>query len=186
MTQKITITVPDDIHGRLQAVKDAINVSGVCQGAIIKAVEYEELKGKEMPKMEKLVERLKMEKSEGEEEWKKIGLEDGREHAPVWLSYAQFKAIAKRYRETGGFGQLANYQAQEYRLVCEANQSRNRNTGDYLTVEIIGNVISDEVQWLRERMSELSYDGDPVDEEAYLTGWLEGVMSIWNQVEAEL
>jgi len=42
MTQKIAISLPDELYGRLQKVKDRFNVSGVCQAAITDEVSRQE------------------------------------------------------------------------------------------------------------------------------------------------
>lgn len=58
MAQRITITIPDSLHDRLQAVKDQINVSVICQEAIMQAVGIEEIKQKQISKIEMLLQRL--------------------------------------------------------------------------------------------------------------------------------
>ncbi|MEH1779701.1 MAG: hypothetical protein V7L26_11410 [Nostoc sp.] len=44
MAQRITITLPDNLHERLQMFKESLNVSGVCQQAIDLAIQIEEIK----------------------------------------------------------------------------------------------------------------------------------------------
>jgi len=59
VAQRITSTIPDDLHERLQVVKEGINVSGVCQRAIYLAIQIEEIKARtDIPSMEKALARL--------------------------------------------------------------------------------------------------------------------------------
>ena len=44
MVQRLTITVPDELNNRLRNVKGKFNISGICQSAIEKVVEFEEFK----------------------------------------------------------------------------------------------------------------------------------------------
>lgn len=46
MVQKVTITLPDDLSERLDAVKKTFNVSGVCQEAIRQEVAHQEILSK--------------------------------------------------------------------------------------------------------------------------------------------
>jgi hypothetical protein len=117
----------------------------------------EELKDKEIPEMEKLIERLRMEKAKEEKEWKEVGLRDGKEDAAKTLSYSEFKGIEK------GYGDLFRYDL----------------TGDAID-QAMGS------EWLSEAVSKLA-DNDPsFDEIVYLTAWLEGVMEVWQQVKDKL
>ncbi|MGA3117374.1 MAG: hypothetical protein ABSF90_23410 [Syntrophobacteraceae bacterium] len=81
MAQRITITIPDSLHERLQAVKDRINVSGICQEAIIQAVCIEEVRVQSTPEMESLLERLQKEKEQYFIGSKNDGIQDGMEDA---------------------------------------------------------------------------------------------------------
>jgi hypothetical protein len=98
MTQRITITIPDSLHDRLQAVKDRINVSGICQEAIMHAVGIEEIKGQDVPETEKLLARLQKEKEKYEVGWREQGLKDGREDAHK-LHYVEFLELDRVLQE---------------------------------------------------------------------------------------
>ena len=89
MAQRITVTLPDALHERLQRVKEALNVSQICQRAIEQVVEIEEIKLKEIPVMEKVIERLRLEKQQSEATLKQDAVLDGKEDA-VELSYDEF------------------------------------------------------------------------------------------------
>src|SRR5208337_3483900 len=85
MVQRITITIPDGLYERLQAVKDRINVSGICQEAIMQAVGIEEVKAQDLPEMEKLLAKLQAEKKQHEvilsTQWRDRGFKEGLEDA---------------------------------------------------------------------------------------------------------
>lgn len=141
MTERITITIPDDLYKRLQQVKNSLNVSRVCQQAIELIVSIEEIKIKEVPEMEKLIERLRLEKQQSVDAWEKDGVVDGRKDA-VELSYEEFTHL-------------------------EASHSLN----------------DDLLEWLKDRR--IQYLENP-DLEAYLKGWLEGALSVWDDVKEKL
>ena len=94
VAERITITLPNDLYKRLQTVKDKLNVSRLCQTTIERAVTIEEIKLKDIAVMDKVVERLRLEKQEANQEWKETGLSHGLEDAQE-LSYEDFRAIEK-------------------------------------------------------------------------------------------
>lgn len=94
VAERITITLPNDLYKRLQTVKDKLNVSRLCQTTIERAVTIEEIKLKDIAVMDKVVERLRLEKQEANQEWKETGLSHGLEDAQE-LSYDDFRAIEK-------------------------------------------------------------------------------------------
>lgn len=92
VAERITITIPDGLHQRLQVVKEKLNVSGLCQQAIEQAVTIEEIKMKDIPVKQKVIERLRLEKEVANREWKETGLTDGTKDAEE-LSYDDFRAL---------------------------------------------------------------------------------------------
>ena len=141
MKERITVTISDSLYKRLQQVKNSLNVSGVCQQAIEIAVSIEEIKRKDIPNMEKLIERLQLEKQQDVESWKQTGVNDGKEDA-MELSYEEFKNL-------------------------EASES-----------------ISDELlEWIQSRRIEYL---ENVDRDAYLKGWLEGALTVWDEVKQRI
>jgi predicted CopG family antitoxin len=95
MAERITITLPGDIYKRLQVVKGNLNISGLCQGVIKQAIQIEEIKMKDIPIEEKVIERLRLEKQIAERERKKTGFIDGQEDAQE-LTYEDFMALSKQ------------------------------------------------------------------------------------------
>ncbi|MBD2690424.1 hypothetical protein [Anabaena catenula] len=96
MAQRITITLPDNLHERLQTFKENLNVSGICQQAIDSAIQIEEIKVKtDIPAIEKAIARLRKEKQETCEKWKQIGFKDGVTDAAEELDYQTIKYIGE-------------------------------------------------------------------------------------------
>ena len=88
MSKQLTITVPDDLNDRLQN----LNVSSICQQALSQAIVIEEIKLGDLPDMDKLIERLKIEKLQYVESWKAQGLKAGMEDA-LELNYDTFTRL---------------------------------------------------------------------------------------------
>lgn len=101
VAERITITVPDDLHKRLQKVKEKLNVSRICSRAIDEAIELEELKLRtDISDKEKAIERLRAEKKqEVSKNWKKKGFEEGVNDAQNTLQYRIIKKIASSSKE---------------------------------------------------------------------------------------
>jgi predicted transcriptional regulator len=101
VAERITITVPDDLHKRLQEVKEKLNVSRICSRAIDEAIELEFLKLRtDISDKEKAIERLRAEKKqEVSKTWKKKGFEEGVNDAQNTLRYSVIKHIASSYKD---------------------------------------------------------------------------------------
>lgn len=141
LAERITITIPNDLHERLQAVKDALNVSRVCQEGLEAAIRIEELKREKSPNMDTLIERLRIEKEQDVAEWKEQGIVKGKDDA-LNLSYNEFKNL-------------------------ETKQS----------------IADNWTYWIEEDYFE---DMEAVDKDAFFQGWLEGVLSVWDEVKESL
>jgi predicted transcriptional regulator len=122
VAERITVTIPNELHQRLQAVKEKLNVSRLCQEAIERAITIEEIKMKEIPVKEKVIERLRLEKSQSDQEWEEIGFTDGVEDAED-LSYSDFKML-----ENNEISEETREWIQEKRL----NTYDNPNTEVYI------------------------------------------------------
>lgn len=94
MSQRINIAVPGDLHSRLEAVKENLNVSGICQEAIESAVSLEEIKVSAMSKREAAIARLKIEAEQEHNYWYQEGKKQGLEDATD-LSYEEISRVAE-------------------------------------------------------------------------------------------
>jgi predicted CopG family antitoxin len=97
----MNISVPDELHKRLKKVKGRFNVSGVCQEALEREIEKQEILIKRSQM--KTIERLRKEKKDYETEtynhWYGKGEVDGVRDAANKLSYKQLKRISKVVEE---------------------------------------------------------------------------------------
>ncbi|MBW8015073.1 MAG: hypothetical protein FVQ82_02730 [Planctomycetes bacterium] len=93
-TKQISVTLPDGLYERLQTVKNSFMVSRVCQEAIEKEVYRQELILKGTQEMENVIERLKVEKEEHDEQFVQNGYSDGLDDA-TRLEYAALLDISK-------------------------------------------------------------------------------------------
>lgn len=90
MSKNITVSLPDELFERVQAVKESINVSGICQAALEKEIEKQELlkKGKQMS----TIERLKKQKEQYDQQYFDEGKSDGIKDAED-MDYAELLGI---------------------------------------------------------------------------------------------
>ena len=81
MAQRLSISIPDDLYNKIQMVKENLNISGICQEAIMNAVEMEMLKSNACNDLNSLVIRLKTERKMAGEKFKRDGFSDGTKDA---------------------------------------------------------------------------------------------------------
>jgi post-segregation antitoxin (ccd killing protein) len=103
MAVRMNITISEELHARLQSVKDAVgNVSGVCQTAIEKVVSMEESKMKAQTNREKAILRLKAEREQATDEYFQQGKQDGLEAAASDdITFQGFKALEALDQNSG-------------------------------------------------------------------------------------
>jgi post-segregation antitoxin (ccd killing protein) len=170
LAQRITITIPDNLHERLQAVKDRINVSGICQEAILHAVSAEEIKASDIQNMDSLVAKLGHEIDLTSGHWKEIGIEDAVKDAQN-LNFKDFLAVESTW----------NYSKEGTNLVVGG--------------QIIDHNFHPHMEWLPlkkrfpflgERAKTYSVEHIDWDQVKYFDGWMEGIVSVWAKVKAKL
>lgn len=157
MSERITLTVPDELYARIQVVKGELNMSAVFQKAMEQAVTLEEIKMKALSSKEKVIERLRLERQKSEEEWFDCGKSDGLEHAEN-LSYEDFEQLWDLYE---GKNELERYD-----LWIELEQFPE-----------------DLHELLQERMK--GYSPKP-NEKSYLAGWIDGVTDFWDEIKDKI
>jgi post-segregation antitoxin (ccd killing protein) len=97
MTARLNITIPDQLHERLQAAKESqsdLNVSAICQEAIEAAVKLAECRKSAGSKRERAIERLNLQIRRGQKEWYKRGRQDGLNDASE-LDYEDFSIVTE-------------------------------------------------------------------------------------------
>lgn len=97
MTKKITVSVPDELHEKMQKWKNHFNFSSVFQKAVSEVIEKKEtFKGrlKEVASMEQVIKRLKAEKVNLETDYYDQGKKDGLQWAKA-ASYDELQYALK-------------------------------------------------------------------------------------------
>ncbi len=156
MAQRITITLPDNLHERLQMFKESLNISGVCQQAIDLAVQIEEIKVRtDIPAMEKAIARLRKQKQEASAKWKQAGFKDGLIDATEKLDYLTLKYIG------------------------EGGDIKKSIPG--IKNEPTVMMWLDHFRWERYELEE-----DYFESEIYTQGWIEGVIHVWKEIKDKL
>lgn len=96
MSPKVTISVPQDLKDEMdelkKTLKGSFSYSRIFRDAVRKAIEREEsfqVRLKEDPSKEEIIERLKREKTESEEDWFTKGKNDGLE----WAKRAHYEEL---------------------------------------------------------------------------------------------
>lgn len=157
MSERMTLTVPDELYARIQVVKGKINMSAVFQKAMEQAVTLEEIKMKALSSKEKAIERLRVERQKSEQEWLDCGKADGLKDAEN-LSYEDFEQIWALYE--------SKHELEMHGLWIELHQFPE-----------------DFHELLEERMKQ--YSPKPI-KERYLAGWIDGVTDFWDEIKDEI
>lgn len=158
-SERITVTVPRDLYNRLQEVKNGINISRVCQEGLDMAVTLEEVKNmKGGDTMKGLAEKLKVQKKDSKKRDKEAGFKAGHESA-LEFDYEDFKQLETIAAAWKGW----------------------RGDLFHLVTSVIGTERFEELFWDTDRGAEFFTDGD-----AYLEGYIDGVMEVWRQVKDKI
>jgi len=170
VTKKITISVPDELHEKMEKWKDSYNFSRVFQEAIGEKIQRKEafqerLKGD--PDMEAIVERLKQEKLSLETDRHESGKNDGLR----WAKSADYEDL--QYV----LGWNPDNDSWNHGKLPHDLHEQNESLDDYFN-EIIE---SDSL------LEYDSYTGEPTSHlTEYVAGWTEGVAEFWNEIESKL
>jgi hypothetical protein len=164
MAKRLNISIPDPLFERIDRIKgnSRMNISAICQDALDRAVELEELKEMDIPESTKLIMRLQKEKGEYDQRWRELGFKDGVEDAHH-LHYKSFMGVI----EAG-------------RLLLEDRESRG---AEELLTETSGGSLPDEK--MKERLKLIG--GDPsFNAGTYLEGWINGVIRVWLDIKDKI
>jgi len=148
-------------YNQIQRFKDYLNISAACAEALEMAVRKKESKTKNGDEMDKLLERLRVEMEQTQKADKENGFSHGQKRA-YKFRYADFKAIERIAEMVKRYGKGANIQ------------------------EIVDSVMKD----LKCDFMQLFWadDSEPgfIDRQAYLEGYIEGVMDLWAEASRKL
>jgi hypothetical protein len=162
MSQRVTIAVPDVLFERLQPVKHHFNISAICQEALEMVVTQEELK-LQTAQDNNLVDRLQAEKKVLLNKVRQEGFELGIRSSSK-LSYKEFR---------------------HFERVAPLAASLDEEVLDYL-----GSFLDLKNYPQEARMQDLDFayllEVDPQSRVVFAQGWIEGVLSVWQTIKAQV
>ena len=170
MTKRITITVPDDLHGKMQKWKKHFNFSSIFQKAVAEVIErkenfYQRLEQEGDDTMEETIERLREEKLESEGDYYEIGREEGEDWAKA-AHYLDIKAMIEWINTNRSYP----YQATNYPDV--------EGIFEYFHNMFMENELMDWQEW--------QYKNDHEYNDKFLQGWMVGVEEFWDAVKNKI
>ncbi len=167
MTQRLNISIPNDLNERIKDFKGKINVSKICQLAIDAALTREESKIGEDIKT--TIARLKKEKAEYFKVYRDEGFKDGKSNA-LSFTYEKFTKVIATLKEKEY--QDSNSEEALYYFADDVYKGKAECIGDNQLV------LETEIDWV----NDLSYEA--ADE--YSKGWIDGVIFVWEQVSSKI
>lgn len=161
MSQRVTVAVPDELFERLQPVKHHFNISAICQEALEMVVTREELKLQATEG--NLVERLQLEKKILLNKVRQEGFELGVRSSSK-LSYKDFR---------------------HFERVTTLSTSLDEDVLEYLWSFLD---LKEYPQDARMHDPDFAYllEVDPQSRVVFAQGWLEGVLSVWQTIKAQV
>ncbi len=161
MTHRISVTLPDALSGRLDAVKGAFNVSGVCQEALEREVSRRELVTQEPGKLAGTIKRLRAEKRMYDTGYEDMGYQRGYSDAQT-LSYDELVELV------------------EVHGVCSSEPSL-----DGWSPDIVYNLGLWEER-LEGPIKDREREDPRFSRDAFVCGWLKGALALWDAVKDEI
>jgi hypothetical protein len=175
MSKIISISIPEKLHERLQNLKDKINVSKLCQDAILKEIKKIEDFRKRIhksPKTDKIIERLSKEMNESEG----LVYERGRKDGEQWAKTAHYDdlygAVCKQEDEDIiNSGPVDDLEPEILDYLSEKHKIRFGGIDDYLDKVLPVKVHSH--NWYIYTIS-------------YRRGWYEAILDFWNEIKDKI
>ena len=161
MTQRISVTLPDDLSARLDAVKGAFNVSGVCQEALEREVSRQELMAQEGGELAVTIKRLRAEKRKYDECYEDVGYQEGYRDAQR-LSYDEL-----------------------VELVDAHTVAKSEPSLDPWSPDIVYN-LNLWAERLEQNVKDQEREDPRFSRDAFVYGWLQGVMALWDKVKDKI
>jgi post-segregation antitoxin (ccd killing protein) len=158
MSQRINISVPDDLYEKMQAFKDRLNISKLCQNAILKAVKLEELRSQTKEEIDKLAVSFNKEREEYGQKFKEEGFKDGTRDGFSCDFQWMYTIWTHRDAETP-------------EKLCEmgsTEKTREKVETEHLETDLDFFICFDHVKDL------------------YFKGWLEGFLDVWDRVAKKM
>jgi Arc/MetJ-type ribon-helix-helix transcriptional regulator len=161
MSKKITVSVPDELHQKMNEWRESFNFSKIFQKAVSNMIQRKEEFQKRLRSnldMAAIAERLRREKLASQTESSELGKKEG----VKWARSAHYKEL-------------------QYALgwLPDKNPQRNEVIGDYFT-ELFANSHQLQGSTLHENIESSEFIRN------FLSGWKEGVDAFWNEIKDKL
>lgn len=172
---RISITVPWELHEKMKPLKEKLknsfNYSHIFQDAVRKAIERQksfEKRLKEDPSTSKIIERLKREKAESEEDWFGKGKNDGLE----WAKRAHYEEL-----------QIVIHRPLHSRNIMPLQELGQFNPGfmSYLS-DCVRRITAEVGEKPAGRISKYK----EAARKSWEAGWMQGVRDFWQEMAAEV
>jgi hypothetical protein len=161
MSKTITIALPEKLFDRLKDVKGMFNVSGICQDALEREIGIQEILAEGVDGRESIIAKFKEQKKAFSEQYRGQGRKDGINDASK-MDYVQLTDLVNKQ-----FQYQNNPQADDLdpNIVYDSEFFRNGQT------------------WLTKRLKGHFNKDTRFDQDAYLTGWIEGICDFWDNIK---
>ena len=160
MAQRINVAVSNELHQRLQVVKEEIgNVSAIFQEALLPKIEFAEALKKAKNNRDKAIARLRQEKEEADSESFSCGKMEGLKDAEN-LEYQVFIELEQ----------------------IEENKDEYIRYDQWVDLDLLPDTLKDSFSEFFSEPENKSY----YNQQKYLAGWFDGVMEFWNDVKKEI
>lgn len=153
MAKKVTVSIPDMLHEKMEKWRESFNLSKMFQDAVTEAIQKKEELQKRIREdldLNQIVERLRNEKMQSEGNYYEMGKLDGVQ----WAKAAHYEDLIYA-RSWEGF----------------VNATKDSVLGEYFTEKMRANPLMEETP-----------DGINEYLRVYLEGWKNGVDQFWNEI----
>lgn len=165
MTKRTTISIPDDLHEKMERWKSEFNYSRIFQETISQLIESKE-RIRESASMEEIIERLRKEKKEGEH----VYYEEGKEFGANWVKKAHYDEI---------------------QLMLETDPETGGNSTD--SDDDTWESIEDDLKQQFEYDTKMNFDNDSYSgrwlnskAEKFFSGWKDAVAEFWEEIKNKI
>ena len=162
MTRKITLSIPDRLHEKLNEWRNSFNLSKMFQDALSDAIEKKEAFSKKFCEefdMTQIIDRLQQEK----EQWLKNFYTAGKKRGFGWA-------------------QAAPYQDLLYVLDCGDTCNTGQDTGQNIVRHSRFKAYFEQLYDAHD-LTRYIRQGGGDHEQKFLEGWFDGVNAFWNEVK---
>lgn len=157
MAKKVTVSIPDMLHEKMEQWRESFNLSKMFQDAVTEAIQKKEDLQKRIREdlnQHQIIERLRKEKQESEGNY----FETGKNEGVQWARTAHYDDLMYALNWKG-----------------HQNAEKDRVLGSYFTERLAGS-----------RMMSVTEEGNNEYFSAYLDGWKNGVEHFWQEIRDKI